>query len=138
MRASLHWLEASVLGLLAVLLAYKTGHQQFYIPWLFLVAALPLAGTRSAARLAWIALPLVMFLSMFQWGYAFGSDGYREILGIVRQSVGFPAFALGVATIVAYFRTARGANVERPGAVDEARVGKAGEDALASGPAAHG
>lgn len=38
-KLKMHWLEASVLGLLAVLITYKVGHQQFYLPWLFLVAA---------------------------------------------------------------------------------------------------
>jgi len=108
----LHWLEASVLGYLAVCLTYKVGHQQFYIPWLFLVAALPLAGTSSARRLAWLCLPFALFLSIFQWGYAYGSDGYHEVLGVVRRDVGFFAFPFGIATIAAYFlarrRTAAG------------------------------
>ena len=119
MRASLHWLEASVLGFLAVLLSYKVGHQQFYIPWLFLVAALPLSGARSSARLAWLCLPFALFLSAFQWGYSFGSDGYRETLGVVRDSVGFLAFGLGVATIVAYFRTSSASTGERTAEVDK-------------------
>ena len=37
-----NWLESAVLGYLAILMIYKVGHQQFFIPWLFLVAALPL------------------------------------------------------------------------------------------------
>ena len=65
-KLRIHWLEASVLGLLAVLLTYKVGHQQFYLPWLFLVAALPLAGTESSRRLMWICVPQVLFLSAFQ------------------------------------------------------------------------
>lgn len=103
----LHWLEASVLGLLAVLVTYKVGHQQFYLPWLFLVAAVPLAGTGSARRLAWVCIPMVLFLSIFQWGYAYGSDGYRQILGGVRQNVGFFAFALAVVTFAVYAAPAR-------------------------------
>jgi hypothetical protein len=103
LKTKMHWLEASVLGLLSVLLTYKVGHQQFYLPWLFLVAALPLAGTRSAGRLAWLCAPQVLFLSAFQWGYAYGTDGYNKVLGIVRQDVGFFAFVLGFATIAVYF-----------------------------------
>jgi hypothetical protein len=102
-KLKIHWLEAAVLGLLAVLLTYKVGHQQFYLPWLFLVAALPLAGTESSRRLMWICVPQVLFLSAFQWGYAYGTDRYRSILGVVRQDVGFLAFVLSVATIAAYF-----------------------------------
>jgi hypothetical protein len=106
-KLRLHWLEASVLGLLLVLLTYKVGHQQFYIPWLFLVAALPLAPTSSARRLAWLCLPFVVFLSVFQWGYAYGSDGYNEILGAVRRNIGFFALPFGIATVAAYFWTCR-------------------------------
>jgi hypothetical protein len=102
-RARIHWLEASVLGLLVVLVVYKVGHPQFWLPWLILVAALPLAATPSARRLAWLCVPLVLFLSAFQAGYTWGSDHYRLILGFVRQDVGFVAFALGLATIAAYF-----------------------------------
>jgi hypothetical protein len=101
-KTRMHWLEASVLGLLAVLVAYKVGHQQFFLPWLFLVAALPLAGTQGARRLALICIPTVLFLSVFQWGYAYGTDGYRQVLGGVRQNVGFVAFALALATFAAY------------------------------------
>jgi hypothetical protein len=100
-RTQMHWIEASVIGLLAVLLTYKVGHPQFYLPWVFLVAALPLAATRSADWLAWICLPMLLFLSAFQWGYAYGSDGYHVVLGNIRRDVGFVAFALGIATLAA-------------------------------------
>jgi len=102
-KLRLHWLEASVLGLLTVLLTYKVGNPQFFVPWLFLVAALPLAKTISARRLALLCLPFVLFLSAFEWGYAYASDGYHERLGIVRENVGLVAFALGLATVAAYF-----------------------------------
>jgi hypothetical protein len=101
-RTRMHWIEASVVGLLAVSLTYKVGHPQFYLPWVFLVAALPLAGTPSADRLGWICLPMLLFLSAFQWGYAYGSDGYHAILNNIRRDAGFVAFVLGVATLVAY------------------------------------
>jgi glycosyl transferase family 87 len=104
----LHWLEASVLGLLAVLLTYKVGHQQFFIPWLFLVSALPLAQTDSARRLAWFCAPFVLFLSAFQWGYEYGSDHYRKVHGEIRDDVGFVAFPSGVAIILTYFFTRGG------------------------------
>ncbi len=64
-----HWLEASVVGLLMILTTYKTGHQQFYIPWLFLVAALPLAQTDSAKSLIRFCVPFAIFLSVFELGY---------------------------------------------------------------------
>ncbi|MBN9016945.1 MAG: DUF2029 domain-containing protein [Rhizobiales bacterium] len=114
----IHWLEASVLALLAVLLVYKVGHQQFFLPWLFLVAALPLAGTASADRLAGLCWPFALFLSLYQWGYAFGTDQYHATGGAVRLYAGFVAFPLGVATIAGYFYVARrpapGASLQAP------------------------
>ncbi|PPE81412.1 hypothetical protein C3941_01465 [Kaistia algarum] len=101
------WLDASVLALLAVLLVYKVGHPQFFLPWLFLVVALPLVGTISADRLARLCWPFVLFLGLFQWGYAFGTDQYHAIGGEVRLYAGFVAFPLGVATIASYFLFAR-------------------------------
>jgi len=102
-KTRMHWLEASVLGLWAVLMTYKVGHQQFYLPWLFLVAALPLAATPSSKRLAYVCVPMVLFLSAFQWGYAYGSDNYHNVLGFIRRHTGFYASGLFVVTIAAYF-----------------------------------
>ena len=102
-KTRMHWLEASVLGLWAILITYKVGNQQFYLPWLFLVAALPLATTPSSRALAYACVPMVLFLSAFQWGYAYGSDAYNSVLGIVRREVGLYAFGLFVLTISAYF-----------------------------------
>jgi hypothetical protein len=95
------WLEASVICLLVMLTAYKVGHQQFMLTWLVLVAALPLLKTPSATCLSWICLPFVLFLSIYQWGYAYGSDQYRHTLGIVRSTGGFVAFTLAALTIAA-------------------------------------
>ena len=104
-KLRLHWLEASVVGLATILLTYKVGNQQFYIPWLFLVAALPLTGTASGRRLALICLPLVLFLSAFQWGYSY--DAYDKTLGVIRSAAGFLAFPLGVGAIAAYLWSMR-------------------------------
>ena len=103
-KIRLNWLEASVLGLLIVLLTYKVGHQQFFIPWLFMVASLPLVNNESARRLALCCLPFVFFLSIFQWGYAYGSDGYNNVLGGVRRNVGFVSFSLGLLILISYFK----------------------------------
>lgn len=99
----LHWLEAGVIGLLSVLLTYKVGHQQFYLTWLCLVAALPIAGTPSAARLARLCLPLAVFLSLFQLSYFIPAYDF-EAAERVRAYAGFPAFGLGVFILVGYFR----------------------------------
>lgn len=80
---------------------------QFYLPWLFLVAALPLAGTSSAPRLLWTVLPYVIFLAIFMFGYTWGTNHYLKTLQEVRRLVGFASFALGVVTIAAYFGVKR-------------------------------
>lgn len=103
-KLQMNWLESSVLGLLSVLLTYKVGHQQFFIPWLFMVASLPLINTTSARRLARYCLPFVFFLSLFQWGYTFGTDQYTNVLGIVRSCVGFVSFSLGMIILVSYYK----------------------------------
>jgi hypothetical protein len=111
LRLRLHFLEASVLGLLATLLTFKVGHPQFYLPWLCLVAALPLAQRASADRLLWTLLPYVLFLDLFQYGYTWGANGYYHQLTEVRRFGGFVSFGLGVATIMTYAVCSR---VRRP------------------------
>lgn len=125
-RMRVHWLEASVLSLFLTLATYKVGHQQFYITWLILVAALPLAASDSARRLAWLSLPYMLFLDVFQWGYAISwlhvSSSEDGLVGVslrawlldtssyfptVRRYVGFLAFPLSLATAAAYLLTRR-------------------------------
>src|SRR5262249_42125590 len=62
-KARLNWLEGVVIGYLVMLTLYKVGHQWFYLPWLFMVASLPLVGKQSADRMAIILLPAVLLLS---------------------------------------------------------------------------
>jgi hypothetical protein len=109
-RMRLHWLEASVLSLLLTLATYKVGHQQFYITWLILVAALPLASSDSARRLAWLCLPYILFLDVFQWDYAIGySSQFSASEGPtwVRRYVGFLVFPFSLAIATAYLSTRR-------------------------------
>jgi hypothetical protein len=49
-RARLNWLEGAVLGYLVMLTLYKVGHQQFYVPWLFMVASLLQHGTHGLRK----------------------------------------------------------------------------------------
>jgi hypothetical protein len=101
-RAGRNWLEAAVLGYLVMLTLYKIGNQQFYIPWLFMVAALPLVHKQSADRMAIIFLPAVLLLSLYQFGYQFGSDPYYiHEFGWVRSYGGLIAFAVSAASIAA-------------------------------------
>jgi hypothetical protein len=98
-RARLNWLEGAVLGYLVMLTAYKVGHGNFYVPWLFLVAALPLVNKSSADRMAIVLLPAVLLLSLYHFGFRFGSDGYNVVFGWVRSYGGFIAFAVAAASI---------------------------------------
>ncbi len=97
--AKRNWLEAAVLGYLVMLTLYKVGHQQFYLPWLFMVAALPLLNTPSGDRMAIILIPAVLLLSLYHFGFAFASHGYRGDLRWVRSYGGLIAFPVSVATI---------------------------------------
>ena len=99
-RAGRNWLEAAVLGYLVMLTLYKVGHEQFYLPWLFMIAALPLLNEPSADRMAIILMPAVLLLSLFHFGYDFASDHYRSQLSWVRGYGGLIAFPVSVASIV--------------------------------------
>ncbi len=94
----LSWLSSFVVGTLAILLSYKVGHQQFYLPWLTAIAGLPLLSNKHDLVTAWICLPFVVFLSVFQTIYTLGT----KMLGpwqIVRDHVGFFVLILGISTI---------------------------------------
>ena len=80
-KAGRNWLEAAVLGYLVMLTLYKVGHQQFYIPWLFMVGSLPLVNKRSADRIAIILLPAVLSEQASR-----GSNG-NHFLGGCRSAV---------------------------------------------------
>ncbi len=100
LKSKIHFLEGIVLGYLIILTVYKTGHQQFYIPWLFMVACLPLAKRASADHMALILMPGVLLLSFYQFGYQFG-DSYRNVFGWVRSYGGFIAFPISAVSIAA-------------------------------------
>jgi hypothetical protein len=95
-KARVNWLEGVVIGYLVMLTLYKVGHPQFYLPWLFMVASLPLVGKRSADRMAIILLPAVLLLSLHQIVYQFGSDSYNLEL---QRYVGFIAFLVNTVSI---------------------------------------
>jgi hypothetical protein len=101
-RARLSWLEGVVIGYLVMLTLYKVGHQQFYIPWLFMVASLPLLDKRSSDSMAVILIPAILLLSLYQFGYQFGSDSYQKELGWVREYGGLMAFSVSIASVVLY------------------------------------
>jgi hypothetical protein len=96
-KVSLNWLQGVVIGYLVMLTLYKVGHPQFYLPWLFLVASLPLVSKQSADRMAIILLPVVMLLSLHQIIYQFGSDSDNLEL---QPYLGFIAFVVSTVSIV--------------------------------------
>lgn len=102
----LRWIEGAVIGLFTTLVTYKVGHQQFYLPWLFLLVGLLLTDSRRARLLVTCCIPFVTFLSVFTFGYEFLTDGYTLVGGSIRAHVGFLTLGMGVATIVGYLAVA--------------------------------
>jgi Glycosyltransferase family 87 len=98
-KARLNWLEGVVIGYLVMLTLYKVGNPNFYLPWLFMVASLPLVDKQSADRMAIILLPAVLLLSLHQIGYQFGSDSYKSELYWPQRYVGFIAFLVSTVSI---------------------------------------
>lgn len=108
-RLGANWLEASVIGLLVVLTVYKVGHAQFYLPWLVLVAALPLSGTQSASRMARYCVPVALFLSLY-W-IVFHVANTSRAFALLDANVGFVFPLIALCTIglsVAQDRQRRG------------------------------
>jgi hypothetical protein len=110
-KASLSWLEGVVLGFLVILLLYKVGHEQFYVPWLFMVACLPLVNTRWADRMAIILLPSVLLLSLYEfyrdsnyyvYEYYSTSPYHHELEWLKTYGRGLIAFVVGTTSITAY------------------------------------
>ena len=93
------WIEGATFALFITLLLYKVGHQQFYVSHLILIVGLLILGTNRANVMAFMMLPYMIFLSMFQIGYEFLTDQYNLIGGIVRDDVGFFAFVFGFVTV---------------------------------------
>ena len=95
----LTWIEGSALVALIYLLIYKVGHQQFYLTWIMILIGLLIVNTRRSAWMAYSAIPAVVLLSAFQFGYEILTDEYRQIGGVVRDNVGFAAFLIGWLTV---------------------------------------
>ena len=101
-----NWLVGACWGFAAVLLTYKVGNPQFWVSWLALVAALPLLHRPDADRLARLAWPMALFLTLFQLGYLFLQPAYYQgQWRWVNDVAGLPAFAIGVWMLVLFLRT---------------------------------
>jgi len=100
-----NWLVATTWGFFAVLLAYKVGHQQFYVTWCALVACLPLVHSAEADRLGRLSLPYATFLSIFQLGFiALQPIYYRGPWVFIPNYVGVVSFGLGLAQLWLFLR----------------------------------
>ena len=99
------WLVSASWGFFLLLLAYKVGHQQFWVTWLALVACVPLLDTPEADRLVRVSLPFATFLSVFQLGFALiHPTYYRGGLHFIPNYIGFFSFGLGVWTLLRFLR----------------------------------
>ena len=65
----IHWLVGASIAMLLLATVYKVGHQQFLLTWLVLLACLLVMGPRSTRPAVFIAMPLVLGLSAFQYGF---------------------------------------------------------------------
>jgi hypothetical protein len=100
-----NWLTSACWGFFAVLLTYKAGNPQFWVPWLGLVAALPLLHLPAADRLARLSWPFASFLALYQIGYAvLRADLAPDSFTWINLIIGIPAFLLGVALLSLWFR----------------------------------
>lgn len=100
------WLVGACWGFFAVLLTYKVGNPQFWVTWLALVAALPLLKAPDADRVARLALPYAVFLSIFELGYVVLQPHYY--LGPwlwVNDVAGIPSAVLGLIFLLGALRS---------------------------------
>jgi hypothetical protein len=89
-----NWLEASAVGLLAVLTAYKVGNQQFYLSWIVIVAALPLLDSQTSDKVGKTAVPMLIFLSLVQlWYLVLEFQSPRDYVGFA--AIGFALWTAG-------------------------------------------
>lgn len=97
-------LLGAISGLLAMLLLYKVGYQQYYITY-FLLLALATVHWRDRRYQMTILLsiPFVIFVTAFEvyFDLSFRAEPYPFIPAIVRHHIGIPAFLIGVPTVLA-------------------------------------
>ena len=99
--------ELTMTAFLAVLLAYKVGHQQFYVTWCALVACLPLVHSAEADRLGRLSLPYATFLSIFQLGFiALQPIYYRGPWVFIPNYVGIVSLGLALTQLWLFLRPA--------------------------------
>jgi len=105
LKLNLHFLVAAILGLWTVLLVYKVGHANFYLTWLMMVMSLSLIENKNkdSVLLQACCYPFMIFLSIYAWGFVFGTDGYTNESSFIRDIVGYVSFYLGFGGIIYFF-----------------------------------
>lgn len=110
-RARMNWVWASVLGPLVILLSYKLGHPQFYLPSLASIAAAAFLDPTPFRRLRWL-LPFLVLLWVFCW--AFGHMHSMPIFDPVSRFTPLLASVFGFGALFAILWQDREARVVAP------------------------
>ncbi|MDX1492979.1 MAG: glycosyltransferase 87 family protein [Longimicrobiales bacterium] len=96
------WRAGSILGLLAVLVAYKVGHPQFYVTWLVVLTWLLLEDRKGqAGRVAVRVLPVAALVALFQVLYVTGAvtEGVRCWASVPFTLTALASLGLGLLAI---------------------------------------
>jgi len=104
-RRNLNWAETSAVGTLLFLVTFKASSPQYFISLLFLIIALIINNTDRSIHLATLFTPLMIVISLFQFGYEFVTDKYNLIGSEVRNYIGFIIFITSIFVIINFFRT---------------------------------
>lgn len=122
LKVRLTWLYAVVIGYLLILMTYKVGHQQFFLPWLFLVSALPLLKEKQSDSLSFAMIPLVIYLAFFHFSFDLGSNLMGNRAEWVESSAGLISFVVELLSVaLSFFIVFRGGTKFVQEAVENAK-----------------
>ena len=100
----IHWLVGASTAMLLLATVYKVGHQQFLLTWLVLLACLLVVGPRSTRPVVFVAMPLVLGLSFYQYAFVQAwNEGvfWGEPGTFLRVTAALIFFLLSAITIIA-------------------------------------
>jgi hypothetical protein len=113
-KLSLRWYEISIFGTLSFLAVYKVGHPQFFLTWLILLLPLIFSDNLSAQKLLKKAIPLLVFLQLYQIGF-FLSNSYSEPWRFMYYNGGLFFTPIALYTVYAFFKVLRQDSNNYPG-----------------------
>jgi len=102
----LHWYEISLLGTLSFLAVYKVGHPQFFLTWLILLLPLIFSNTYSSQKLLMKAIPLIVFLELYQIGF-FLSKSYSTKWTFMYYNAGVVYLPIVLFTLLSFVNILR-------------------------------